>query len=174
MGFALTILQHTPWYIFALFGGIAALGIQATKTRVISILRSLVTPAVFIGWGVISVALQSLSSPAPIVSWIIAALAGAAIGWMTMESTTLLIDRARGVVALPGSKVPLIRNLSIFAVKYALGVVMVLAPALHSELAVLDIAVSGLSAGYFLGWVARFLSAYRRAAYPLLVAQSQT
>jgi hypothetical protein len=51
-----------------------------------------------------------------------------------------------------------------------LGVASALAPALRPELAILDVAVSGASAGYFLAWMIRFASLYRRSATPGLVA----
>jgi hypothetical protein len=48
-----------------------------------------------------------------------------------------------------------------------LGVALVLAPAFRSELSLADTAVSGATAGYFLGWLARFAAIYRRTADPI-------
>jgi hypothetical protein len=55
--------------------------------------------------------------------------------------------------------------------KYGLGVAAALTPALRPELAFLDVAVSGASAGYFLAWMIRFASLYRRSVSPDLVAE---
>ena len=89
-----------------------------------------------------------------------------ALAWPMSRVTALRIDAARGLVAMPGSVVPLVRNLAIFLVKYCLGVAAVLAPAWHGQLAYWDIAVSGLSAGYFMGFLLRFAIKYRSVTQP--------
>jgi hypothetical protein len=109
-------------------------------------------PAVFIGWGITSL----VASPLLLVDWSVTALIGAAIAWITSDH--IKIDHAR--VSLPGSAFPLIRNLLIFSAKYGLAVAAAIS---HSNLAVWDVAVSGASAGYFLGWLLRLASAYRQA-----------
>jgi hypothetical protein len=58
-------------------------------------------------------------------------------------------------------------ELLIFAIKYAIGVAMALLPTHRAEIAVLDIAVAGTMAGYFLGWLGRLtISALRMASRP--------
>jgi hypothetical protein len=69
--------------------------------------------------------------------------------------------------------VPLVRNLTIFLVKYALGVTLVLLPAWRGDLALLSIGVSGLSAGYFAAWVLRLAQRYRGAEQLAAVAPAQ-
>jgi hypothetical protein len=150
------------------------LGFQALKPRTLLIWRLLITPAVFIGWGVTSLALQSVSSPILIADWWVAAIVGAAIAWTTSRLHNVGIDRARHLVSLPGSTFPLIRNLLIFSAKYGLAVAVAIVPASHSDLAVWDIAVSGASAGYFLGWLMRFASTYRRTSDQNPAAQMQS
>jgi hypothetical protein len=169
----INILQNTPWWVFVLFALLMWLGFQALKPRSLPIWRFLITPAVFIGWGVTSLALQSMSSPILIADWSVTAAIGAAIAWATSRLHNVGIDRARQHVSLPGSAFPLIRNLLIFSAKYGLGVAVAIVPAPQPDLAVWDVAVSGASAGYFLGWVARFASVYRRVAAPSLAAQAQ-
>jgi hypothetical protein len=159
MSIFLTIVRNTPWWVFVLFALLLALGVQALRGRVISVWRLLVTPAIFIGWGVTAVALQLVNSPILIVDWVVAASIGAAIAWTTTRLDDVRIDRARQRVSLPGSALPLIRNLLIFSAKYGLAVAVAIAPASRASLAFWDIAVSGVSAGYFLSWLARFASA---------------
>jgi hypothetical protein len=173
MSVVLAILRNTPWFIYVLFAVVLALGVQALRSRVISVWRLLVAPAVFIGWGLTSLAIQSVSSPILIVVWLVAAAIGAAIAWTTTHLRGVRIDRARQLVSLPGATLPLIRNLLIFSAKYGLGVAIALAPAWHADLAICDLAVSGASAGYFLGWLARFLSAYRSTTDQNLATQAQ-
>ncbi len=121
-------------------------------------------------WGIGSLAMRSAGSPVLAVAWFGCALVGLAIGWQTTRLDRVVIDRAAGRVTLPGSAVPLVRNMTIFLVKYALGVAAVLAPAWRSDIALWSIGVSGLSAGYFAAWVMRLVLRYRSAAQPLVAA----
>jgi hypothetical protein len=69
------ILQNTPWWVFALFALLVWLGLQALRPRTLPIWRLLITPAVFIGWGITS----QVASPLLLVDWSVTALIGAAI-----------------------------------------------------------------------------------------------
>jgi hypothetical protein len=170
----LNILQHTPWWVFALFGLLVWLGIQALRPRTLPIWRLLITPAVFIGWGLTSLALRSTSSPVLIADWLLAAAVCAAIAWTTSRLHDVGIDRAQQLVSLPGSAWPLFRNLLNFFVLYGLGVASAIAPTSKADLAVWYIAVSGASAGYFVGWSARFASRYRQTTGQIPVAGVQS
>jgi hypothetical protein len=152
----LVIVQHIPLWVFAVFALLVWFGVQGLSARTVTLRRLLVTPAVFIVWGVIALALRS--SPILIADW----AAAAAIAWTTVRLDDVQIDRARGVLQLPGSWLPLIRNMTIFFTKFALTLAIALAPAWRETLAGWDIAVSDASAGYFIGWLARLALAYRR------------
>jgi len=164
----LEILQHIPWWVFAVFALLIWLGVQALTARTVPIWRLLITPAVFIGWGVVSLVLRAGASPMLIADWAVAAAIGAAIAWTTVGLDGVQIDHARGVLRLPGSKLPLIRNLLIFSAKFGLALAMALAPTWRDNLALWDIAVSGASAGYFLGWLTRLALAYRQKPEAIL------
>ena len=145
--------------MFGLLAALTWLGVQALRARTLPIWRVLATPAIFIAWGIASLVERSLSSPTLLADWLIA------VAMSRLDN--IRIDRARQLVSLRGSPFPIIRNLLIFAVKYGLGVALVLAPAFRSELSLADTAVSGAAAGYFLGWLARFAAIYRRTADPI-------
>jgi hypothetical protein len=160
------IVGHTPAWVFAVLAVLAVLGLQSLRPRTVPIRRLLIVPAVFIVWGIISLATRAPASPALIVDWLATAAVGMALAWPMSRVNALRIDAARGLVAMPGSVVPLARNLTIFLVKYCLGVAAVLAPAWHGQLAYWDIAASGLSAGYFMGFPLRFAIKYRSVTQP--------
>jgi hypothetical protein len=166
------ILLNTPWWVFALFAGLLVLGMQGLQPRVVPLWRLLVTPAVFIAWGLGSLALQlTVSSPLFLLDWLIAAAIGGALAWLTVRPEQMRREPAG--VALPGSGLPLMRNMLIFAAKYGLAVAAVLDPAQREQFALWDVAVSGASAGYFLGWLVVLARAYRRTPRPDLVADPQ-
>jgi len=156
----LAILQHIPLWVFAVFALLVWFGVQGLSARTVPLWRLLVTPAVFIAWGVIALALRS--APILIADWAAAAAIGAAIAWTTVRLDGVEIDRTRGILRLPGSWLPLIRNMTIFSAKFALALAIARAPAWRETLAAWDIAVSGASTGYFMGWLARLALAYRR------------
>ena len=87
---------------------------------------------------------------------------GAAPGLAT-GPTLLGVDRTRHEVELPASGWPLARNLIIFFAHYALIVAAAILTAQKAMLLQADVAVSGASAGYFIGWAVVLLRRYRAA-----------
>ena len=167
----LGILQHTPWWVFALLALLVVLGVKALRTRRTALPPLLIVPAIFIGWGVISIVEKTAVSPALFVDWLVAGVVGVTIGWATTRLNGVRMDRSAGRITMPGSVVPLLRNLAILLAKYCLAVAMALAPSSQPALAHWDVAVSGLGAGYFIGWLIRLVSKYRAA--PLEMGQTE-
>ena len=165
----IAVLLHTPWWVFAVFALLLVLGVQALRPRVVPLWRLLVTPGIFITWGLVSLALRlTPSSPLILLDWLAAAAVGGVLAWIPRRPARMHIDTAG--IAVPGSALPLVRNLLIFSTKYALTVAAVLVPAQQPQLALWDIAVSGASAGYFLGWLAHVALVYRHAPRADVVA----
>ena len=159
------IVSGIPLWVYPLLALLVWLGLQARRTREVGLARLLATPAAFILWG-----LASLLQHPPgwlLADWAAAAVGGALLALATMRDQGVAIDPARLRVTMPGSWLPLARNLAIFAVKFALGLAAARNPAAHDQLALWDVAVSGLSAGYFIGWVAWLAALYRRARQEL-------
>jgi hypothetical protein len=156
----LTILQHSPWWIYPLLLLLIWFGVRGMRPRTLPIRRLAVVPLVFTGWGIVSILSRPTTSGGLIADWLVCAAVGAA--WLSTQRMTVAIDFARGKVTLQGSIGPLVRNLLIFAMKYAVGMAMALLPTRRAEIAVLDIGISGAMAGYFLGWLARLTTVYRR------------
>jgi hypothetical protein len=158
-----SILQGTPWWVYPLLALLVALGLQASRPRSIPLARVLVTPAIFIAWGIVSLVARPSFSSGLALDWLITACCGGALAMLTARGDAMRVDRERQVVHLPGSWLPLARNLLIFAAKYSLAVAAALAPTARDQLALWDIAVSGASAGYFLASLARIVLLYRAA-----------
>jgi hypothetical protein len=170
----LGILQNTPWWVFALFGTLTVLGIQGLRPRTLPIWRVMITPLLFCGWGIESLIVQSLSAPILLVDWVITCAVAAVLTFAVTHLNNVRINPGEQSVSLVGSPFLLVRNLLIFFAKYGLGVASTVAPALRPELALLDVAVSGASAGYFLAWMIRFASVYRRSVSPDLAAEARS
>jgi hypothetical protein len=166
------ILQGTPWWVYPLLTLLVFLGLQAAKPRTVPVARVLITPAIFIAWGIASLVARPSFSGGLALDWLITACCGGAVAVLMARGDAMRLDRERHRVHLPGSLLPLARNLLIFAAKYGLAVAVALAPAARDQLALWDIAVSGASAGYFLAWLARILLLYRAAPDVALTRES--
>ena len=156
------ILRNVPWWVWLLLAILIVLGLQALRTRRVALARVLVTPIVFLSWGLTSLVLRVSGMPIALLYWAVAAAAGATLARLSFRTTGIVVTG--GLVQLPGSPMPLLRNLLIFAVKFALAVALARLPAWHDDLVLADAGVSGLIAGYFVGWLVQFIGFYRRAA----------
>jgi hypothetical protein len=81
---------------------------------------------------------------------------------LTRDPRLLAVDRKSGQVTRPGSVIPLIRNITVFVLQYAVAVATAMKLEPHAAVAIIGHAVSGASAGYFSGWAAALLRRYMR------------
>ena len=164
------ILANTPWWVFLLLALLVWLGASALRPRTVPLRRVFITPAIFVTWGLVGVAMAAQAAPAIVPDWGLAAVACCSLAFFSVRLKGLRADHSRAMVELPGSRLPLIRNLAIFAAKYGLAATMARHPGMRGELLPWDMAVSGAAFGYFLGWTLRFLVSYRRAGGDLAPA----
>jgi hypothetical protein len=94
------------------------------------------------------------------VSWTVAALVLAPVGLLTAKPFEL--DHVTGQINRPGSPVPLIRNVTIFALQYTVAVIAAANPDGLTMASLIGRAVSGAMTGYFLGRTIALLRQYRR------------
>src|SRR6185436_3448112 len=112
------VLQGTPIWVFALFGYLVWAGIRGLTLNVRKVSRVWITPAIFIVWGVVGLAMRSGPLEAKLLHWFIAALVGTGIGLLLR--VPLEVDPQKKLVVQPGSVMPLIRNVAIFGAHYVL------------------------------------------------------
>jgi uncharacterized protein DUF6622 len=159
MKFAWQILIHTPIWVFPLFAYLVWLGIKAMRPRTVTIWRSLIVPAVFIVWG-LSRLLGRQDYAWPLVTWLGAAAALLLVGLLTARPFEL--DHTTGEIKRPGSVVPLIRNVTVFALQYTVAVIAAVDPHDATTAAIVGRAISGGTTGYFLGRTIALLRQYFR------------
>jgi hypothetical protein len=141
------VAAGTPVWVYAVLALLIYNGLALTRTRAVPLWRLLIQPAVFIGWGMVSLALAAPTHPILLADWFALAALGGALGLATTRSSRWSTDRESGAVRVAGSILPLARSLAIFAVKYALAVAAALHLAAPAALIPWDMAVSGASAG---------------------------
>lgn len=159
----ISILQHTPVWVYVLFAVLLVLGLVSLRTRTVKFWRPLVAPAVFIAWGIYGLLLRLDASALLPLYWAGAAALAAGLAWYGTSLETMAPDPASGQVRIMGSAFPLIRNMVLFFSKYAVGVAVAQRAADLQTLYAVDVAVSGISLGYFAGWLLRFAQRYRQS-----------
>lgn len=155
------VLSHTPLWVFPLFAYLLFQGVRRLKGGIRELAKIWITPAIFIVWGLYGLYQRPGSGSHVLLWWLIGALPGFFLGFAVPIS--LKADRARRLVLLPGSVLPLVRIVIIFGGHYALRVLAAVRPAESAQFLDWDIVVSGASTGYFLGWALRLWRSYLKA-----------
>lgn len=158
------IVTGAPWWVFPLLALLIVLGIRATRPRAAALPRVLIVPAVFIAWGMSGLVPALAASPDLALPAAGAAAGAALLALATGGLDGGWVDVGRAIAHLRGSWIPLLRNVAIFTAKYAIAVAVAMHPADRAQLMVWSVAISGASAGYFVGWLARLTIDSRRAA----------
>lgn len=156
------ILGGAPWWVFPLLGLLVWLGMLRLKPRVVAPARLLVTPAVFLGWGVSGLIAKPLPFSLLVTMWLVGVTLGALPGAAAAPIDAMWVDRQQNRLFVPGGWATLVIGVSEFMVRYALAVSAAIQPDWRLPVALAEAVASGLAAGYFLGWIIRIALAYRR------------
>src|SRR5262249_2624292 len=120
MKFAWQILTHTPIWAFVLLAFLLWQGIKTMRPRTVTIVRAVIVPAVFFVLA-LSRLLSRQDFAGPLVAWLGAAAVLLVVGLLTARPFEL--DHATGAIKRPGSVMPLIRNITVFALQYTVAVI---------------------------------------------------
>ncbi len=160
MQFVIGVITHTPLWAWILLAYLVWQGIKATQPRTTTIWRALIVPAIFIVWGLSRLGFGQQAGIAPLVAWIAAALVLLPVGVLTPRPFE--VDHASGQIVRAGSIYPLIRNLVVFAAQYTVAVIAAIHADDRAMAAIVGRAVSGATAGYFIGSTIALLREYWR------------
>ncbi|MBB4263160.1 MULTISPECIES: DUF6622 family protein [unclassified Bradyrhizobium] len=156
----LAIAAHTPLWVWILFAYLVWQGIQSMQPRTTPIWRALILPVVFIVWGMSRIGFGPQGNAWPLIAWIAAALALLPLGVLTPRPFE--VDHTTGEIIRQGSAFALIRNLVVFSLQYAVGVISVIDASDRALAIIIGRAISGATAGYFIGSTIALVMAYRR------------
>jgi len=159
------IISHTPLYVWAILAFLVYRGLQASKAREVAIGTVVIIPLVMLALSLFGIQSAFGLAGLPPLLWLGGALAGAALAWHLSYPDALNAHPERGVVAMPGSWVPMVLMMSLFFMKYAVAVAMAIAPALRHEPVFVTVvcALYGIFSGVFNGRLLRCLVLYRQA-----------
>lgn len=145
----ISILQHTPVWVWALLSALVALGLVQTQTRQMTLGRAALLPLAMVTLSVTGVVSRFGVHALPLLAW----AGGAAVAIATAHS--LRVWRGIGWSAsasrfqVPGSWLPLALIVLLFVVKYTIAVSLVMNPDLQND-SVFPSAAN-LACGFFSG-----------------------
>jgi hypothetical protein len=159
--FILVVLKNTPLWVWALLAYLILQGTRALKGGPTSFTRLSIMPIAFAIWGLWGVFEKFHGNGFSILAWLASVGVGTAFGMLRTASLDIIVDRRTGTLELPGSAMPLISSLLVFAVKYALSVLVALRPETLAApwFLIVDVGITGLFAGLLAG---RLFSLWRK------------
>ena len=130
------ILLRTPTWVFPLFFALLALGLWMRRDRTTSVVRAMCFPMVMLVVSLAGVTASfGISIPA-MGGWLIGLIIMLAIGSRQIAAAGARYDAPSHAVSLPGSWRPLVLMMTIFLLKYTVGVMLALGRALGETMAV--------------------------------------
>lgn len=158
-------LIHTPVWAWVILVYLLVRGIQARRPADTTLTKIAVIPVLFTAWGIYDLVVLYHPALETVGLWLLGIVVGSGIGWLIVSRYDITVDRAQGKMHRPAdfSLLPLL--LVTFAVKYAFGAIGAVSPEQlsSSSLGVVDIALSGLFTGIFIGKFLRYLAVWRAA-----------
>jgi hypothetical protein len=147
----LSILEHTPVWVWVLFCAVVALGISQIRTREVSSARATVLPVVMIAlslsgvWGAFS------QVPLALGAWVVGLGVSLKLAGRALAVRGASWSAETRHFRVPGSSMPVTLILGVFVTKYVAGVVLAINPSLAANMSVAIVLslVYGAFAGLF-------------------------
>ncbi len=154
------IVRNTPPWVWGLLAALVALGLSQLRARTAGPARIVLLPAAMTAlsiWGTLSAFGQSPQSGSVQLAWIAAASLSLALVAPMAAPAGSRYDPSSGRFHLPGSWVPMLLILAIFAVRYVVNVELAMQPALAQDdrYTLVTSALYGLFSGIFIGRAVR-------------------
>ena len=157
------ILSHTPLWVWVLLAFLISRGLVALQPREVAPRRMLIIPVVFLIWGLVGIYGAGDNALLKAAAFLVLlAIGGVGGRWLGSISPSPKWVPESGMLAMPGSVMPLILICVAFAVKYAGSVALAIGddPLFRANLAIAMAGAGGLFAGMFWG---RTLTQFQRA-----------
>jgi len=160
------IVAHTPLWVWLVMALVVWLGLQGLRPRIVPAWRPALLPLVSLGVSLSGVA-QALHPGLALAGWSAAFVLTLPLGHAIGRRRPVR-RRPDGRLEIAGGWFALVFGISIFAVRYVLGVLFGVAPALaHQPLWIcLSAAVGGFVSGIGVGWFSGLLMQARQSFVP--------
>ena len=158
----LQILQRTPVWVWPLFATLLYVGYSQSKTRRVGRARLFALPAALLGLSLYSMFATFGANRIGFAAWLVGGVLALMLNRILQQPSGVAYAPDTRDFTLPGSWLPLILMMAIFAVRYAVAAAIAVDPSLRDAGSFAGIA--GLAYGFLSGvFVARALHAGRVA-----------
>jgi uncharacterized membrane protein len=166
------IVSHTPAFVWFVLAALIVLGALQARERRVSLARVTALPALMVVlslWGTASLFATGPHVAAVLAAWTASALAAFLVVVRRAPPAGTRFDAATGSFVVPGSWMPMLLVVGVFALRYATNVALAIQPPLGADVSfgTAIAACSGLFTGIFAARAARLRPLARRAAPPL-------
>jgi hypothetical protein len=149
----IAILQHTPVWVWTMLAVLTAFGLSQVRDRQVGLARVTVVPLVLVALSAGGVLSAFGHSAIAVSAWFVGIAGSLVFARKLIAARGASWSAQTSTLHVPGSWLPLVLMLGLFAIKYFAGVSLALHPALatDSEFAGLCGLAYGVFAGMFLG-----------------------
>jgi len=162
------IVQHTPAWVWGLLLALVALGLVQTFPRRVALRSTTLLPLALLAFSLVGVVSRFGAQTAPLLAWGAGVAAALVATQGRFDTGAVRFDAGSRSFQMPGSWLPLVLMLVLFALKFAAGVLAATQPALVREasFALPASAAFGTCSGIFLGRAIALWTLARRALQP--------
>jgi hypothetical protein len=165
-------LSHTPTWVYILFVYLLWVGFKASKTRIISLKKLFIIPAIFTYMSINTLVTAFNIQIFEVSVWSSSILIGISIGWIDVyrKYTQIKVDKQKHLIEVPGTWVTLSLILIIFTSKYYFSYELAVDPTLSNQtwFEVSMLTVSGICTGLFIGRLLSYLYKYAKSNHTSL------
>ena len=129
----ISIIQHTPLWVWGLLGALVALGLSQTRAREMSLLRVAIVPVILIALSLSGVFSAFGHLPGALGGWATGFGAALAFARNAVAARGATWSPGTGTLHVPGSWLPISLMIGLFAIKYFAGISLAMNPALGSN-----------------------------------------
>ena len=152
-------ISGTPTWVWFIFAYLIFVGIRATKTRPVYIPKLFIVPVVISG---LMYKTFMSGSTSLWIGYFTCLFFSSLFSFKFLAMQNAKITKEGMFVKLPGTYWTLLALVSIFIVKYSFGYISATQPALYKELQGLELSISGLFSGYFLGKAVNYFLLFKK------------
>nr|WP_297350527.1 DUF6622 family protein [uncultured Caldimonas sp.] len=147
------IAQKAPLWVWPLLAGLVALGVSQRRDRSIALPRATIVPLVMVGLSFVAVTSAFGAPSAALLTWAAGLAAAAGVAHLGGMWSGIVWRAAERRLHVPGSWMPLVLILAIFATRFTVGALIATQPALKAApMFGMGVGLAyGLFSGLFLG-----------------------
>lgn len=146
------LITNVPTFVWILLFILLSRGLKATVTRRMPLKKLLLLPAIFFVWSLYSFFEKYSLNPFAIVFWSFCLGLGLILGFSYSRKLKLRFDKQNKEIEMPGNWMQLILSMTIFALKFFLGVMRSMFPDQNGSILFLGIELlATLITGIFVG-----------------------